>query len=205
MRRFPIIALVLIGWAMGFAADGMAATKPLKGIPLVWKPTSSASEYGIINLTGASGVKIELRALEDTREKPDLIGENRDKEDEGIVLPVTTSEKPAAFITEHLQKIFSNAGLNMVTTGGDAVVSGEVKRFFVLETSTYQAEVTLSITVKNGKGTLLWSGVAGGEAKRYGRSYKAENYYEALSDALMDAAYKLLQNEAFIKALAGKQ
>ena len=204
MRRVIIIALVLIGWALCLGSTALAAQQPLSGIPLVWKPTSSASDYGIINLTGVSGVKIEIRSLEDAREKPDLIGENRDKEDKGIVLPVTTSEKPAAFITEHLQKIFSDAGLNVVTTGGDAVVSGEVKRYFVLETSTYQAEVTLSIAVKNRKGTLLWSGVAGGAAKRYGRSYKAENYYEALSDALMDASYKLLQNEAFTKALVGK-
>ena len=204
MRRVPIIAIILIGWALGFVSNGLAAPKKLSGIPLIWKPTSSASDYGVLNLTDASRARIEIRELADARAKPELIGENRDKEDEGILLPVTTSEKPAAFITERLRRIFSDAGLDIVDSGGDIVVSGEVKRFFVLETSSYQGEVNLSITVKGKKGAILWSGAAGGAATRFGRSYKAENYYEALSDSLMDTAYKLLQNEEFVKALAGK-
>ena len=46
--------------------------------------------------------------------------------------------------------------------------------------------------------------MGGGTAKRFGRSCKFENYYEALSDALMAVAYKLLQNEPFLKAVSGK-
>jgi hypothetical protein len=181
-----------------------AAKTPLAGIPLVWKPTTPVSEYGAVNLTGVAGVKIEVRALRDAREKPDLIGENRDKEDEGIVLTVTTGDDAARFVTDNLKRVWSDAGLDLVDTGGDVVVTGELKRFFVLETSTYAGEVNLRIEVKDRAGKVLWAGMAAGTAKRFGGSYKSENYYETLSDALMDAAYKLLQNESFMRALSGK-
>ena len=200
--RRTLLFLAIIG--LFLAADAFAAKKPLAGIPLVWKPTTPASEFGAVNLTGVAGVKIEFRELQDPREKKDLIGENRDKEDDGIVLSVTTADAPAKFVSDNLKRVLSDAGLDLVESGGDVVVSGELKRFFVLETSTYQGDINLKIDVQSKGGKLLWSGTAGGTASRFGRSYNSENYHQTLSDALMDAAYKLLQNESFLKALAGK-
>jgi hypothetical protein len=199
---FRLIGIAVL--LLSFAAAGIAgAKKPLTGVPLVWKPTSTAAEFGAVNLTGTSDVKVEIRDLADNREKPDLIGENRDKEDEGIILPVTTADKPARFVTDNLRRLLGDAGLSVVTEGGDVIVTGELKRFFVLETAAYLGDVNLKIEVKSPKGKVLWAGVAGGTARRFGRSYKSENYNETLSDSLMDAAYKLLQNEAFMKALSG--
>jgi hypothetical protein len=43
--------------------------------------------------------------------------------------------------------------------------------------------------------------VTNGSASRWGRSYKADNYYETLSDSLLDALHKLLSNADFIAAL----
>ena len=198
----PMVLLIAAGLLCASAA--FAAKKPLAGIPLVWKPTTPAAEFGAVDLTGASGVKVEVRTLKDAREKPDLIGENRDKEDEGIVLTVTTGDDAARFVTDNLKRVWSDAGLDLVESGGDVVVSGELKRFFVLETSTYQGDLMLKVEVQSRGGKVLWAGTAGGTAKRFGRSYKSENYYETLSDSLMDAAYKLLQNELFMKALSGR-
>lgn len=203
MRAVDRSLLLLTAFCLLLPAAALAAKKTLEGIPLAWKPTTPASEYGAVNLTGLSGVKIEVRALKNTCEKPDLIGENRDKEDKGIVLPVTTADDPARFAADNLKRVFADAGLDVVDAGGDVVVTGELKKFFVLETSTYQGEVMLKLEVKAKGGKVLWAGTAGGTAKRFGRSYKSENYHETLSDSLMDAAYKLLQNESFMKALAG--
>jgi len=204
MHRTHRIAFCMALLGLIWAAAGFAAKKPLAGIPLVWKPASLASEYGAVDLTGLAGVKIEVRELADAREKPDLIGENRDQEDEGIVLQVTTSESVPEFVTDHLRRLFADAGLEIVTEGGAVVVTGEVRRFFVLETSTYAGEVSLKLVVKDQDGKSFWAGTAGGTAKRFGRSYKSENYYETLSDALMAVAYKLLQNASFMQALSGK-
>ena len=35
-------------------------------------------------------------------------------------------------------------------------------------------------------GKTLWNGLASREATRFGRSYQAENYYEVLSDAVVN-------------------
>jgi len=52
------------------------------------------------------------------------------------------------------------------------------------------------------KGNTGWLSVASGAAKRWGRSYKAENYYEVLSDSLLEAVFKLLKSDKLHDALA---
>jgi hypothetical protein len=55
-----------------------------------------------------------------------------------------------------------------------------VKRFFVREDASYKSEVAIHLTVVDRDGKVLWNRLASGEATRFGRSYKAENYYEVL-------------------------
>jgi len=52
-------------------------------------------------------------------------------------------------------------------------------------------------------GKTLWNGLASGEATRFGRSYKAENYYEVLSDAVVNTVSSMLQAVDFQKAISG--
>ncbi len=49
---------------------------------------------------------------------------------------------------------------------------------------------------------MLWSGTASGDATRFGRSYKLENYYEVLSDAIVNTVSSMLQSVPFQKALS---
>jgi hypothetical protein len=58
------------------------------------------------------------------------------------------------------------------------------------------------LTVVGRGGKTLWSGVASGDATRFGRSYKLENYYEVLSDAIVNTASSMLQSPEFQKALS---
>jgi hypothetical protein len=69
------------------------------------------------------------------------------------------------------------------------------------EKTKYNAEVEFDVVVKDGAGKQLWSGSASGSATRFGRSYKADNYYEVLSDSLLQAGYSLLGNPSFHEAL----
>ena len=52
-------------------------------------------------------------------------------------------------------------------------------------------------------GKTLWNGLASGEATRFGRSYQAENYYEVLSDAVVNTVSSMLQAADFRKAMSG--
>ena len=195
-QHFPAAAFLgalLINGAV-FAAAG------LQNIPLQWKPTSSFSQMGTIDLSGGTiATKIHFDPLVDARQNPALVAENREKAE---VRQVTTSSDVAAFVTDHLKDTVRSAGLSVVDAAGDVTVSGEIRKFFVAEDSTYNGEISLMIHVKDGAGKELWSGVINGDATRFGRSYKAENYFEVMSDMLLRATYNLLAADGFRTALA---
>ena len=68
---------------------------------------------------------------------------------------------------------------------------------------TYNGDVRLKVTLIDPSGTSLWTGITSGAATRFGRSYRAENYYEVLSDSLVKAVQNLMQNASFRSALEG--
>jgi hypothetical protein len=107
------------------------------------------------------------------------------------------------FVGVHIRQLFDEAGIKMVDSNGAVSVKGEVKKFFVREGSTYKSEVAVQLTVTDPEGKTLWKGLASGEATRFGRSYKAENYYEVLSDALVNTVSSMLQATEFQRALSG--
>jgi hypothetical protein len=114
---------------------------------------------------------------------------------------VTTSTDVAAFVTDHVKESLRAAGLNIVDGPADITVSGELRQFFVTEMSTYKGEVSMIIHVKNSAGKEVWTGAVGGDAERFGRSYKAENYYEVMSDMVLRASFNLLSNPGFRETL----
>jgi hypothetical protein len=182
--------------------SGAAAARPavLENIPLKWSPTSTLAEMGPIDLTAPNlAVKIHVDALVDTRQNPTLIAENTEKPDKPR--QVTTSSDVGAFVTEHFKDTLRSAGLNTVDAAGDVTLSGEIRQFFVNEVNVYRGEASLVLHLKNSAGKEIWTGVIGGDAERFGRSYRADNYYEVLSDTLLRAAHNLLANQGFHEAL----
>jgi hypothetical protein len=172
-----------------------AAPKLLEHVPLQWKPTSELSLGG----AQISQAPIQFETFKDTRQKPELIGENRE---DAAPKPVTTTDDVGAFVSTHMRDLFKRAGLDVVDSNGAVIVKGEVQRFFVGETGTYQGEVAVHLTLTSPDGTKLWSGTASGDAKRFGRSYKLENYYEVLSDSLVNTTSSILRSDEFQKAMS---
>ena len=85
--------------------------------------------------------------------------------------------------------------------GGDGIVSGEIRDFFVNETDQYVGNITAYVTVTDAAGKVLWQGVAGGGATNFGRSYKADNYYDTLSNAVLKLSNSMLNSPGFHSAL----
>lgn len=198
-----LIAMSVLAALVLAAVDAGAwgKKKSLEGIPLVWSPTTEMGEVGAVDLTGLYDLTIGVGALEDNRDEPGLIGKNVEDEEEGEVLLVTTGDNVAQWVAEQMKTVIGDLGLDVADGGADVTLEGEVRKFFCLEESVYQAEVQLKIKVADG-GETLWAGVAGGSSKRFGRSYKDENYYECLSDALLDAVVNLFKVDKFREALA---
>lgn len=181
-----------------------AADKPrpdkLENIPLVWKPTTSLGSMASVDLADLQDARLQVDRLADNRENRGAIGQNIEQ----TPRKVTTPDDVSAFVTDHMKSLISRTGIDVVASGGTAILKGEIKQFFVDETEIYQGDVRLRLTLTNPAGEVLWTGTIRGAAIHFGRSYKAENYYETLSDSLINATYHLVQDADFRKALAGK-
>lgn len=184
-------------------AANSAASKHdlLEGIPLVWRPTTSTASVGAGDLTNLAGVKVQVNPLADSRAEKALIGQNVEKD---VARKVTTPDDVAAFVTSHMKSLIRQAGYTVVDSGGTVILNGDVTEFFVTESNRYRSNVRIQIALADPSGKALWNGVTGGAATRFGRSYRAENYYEVLSDSVIEATNSLLQNASFQAAMAGK-
>jgi hypothetical protein len=180
------------------------ATAPynLDNLPLVWMPEKHPRASAGAASEAFLKTKIKVAPMTDARENPKLIGENREKTPARLV---TTKDNVAAFVTDQFKTLLTGAGLTVVDGGENAVIKGEIQRFFVTETEDYVGNVTLHITATDPAGKTLWDGVTSGESNRVGRSYRADNYYQSLSDALSVATSHLLQDSGFQAAVAGKR
>src|SRR5262249_43778334 len=180
------------------ALSTAVSAKPalLQHVPLQWRPTSDL-RLGAVQMTQTA---IQFETFQDIRDNKEAIGENAEDDKPK---PVTTRDDVGAFVSKHMRELFDRAGLKTVDSGGAVTLKGEVKQFFVRETSTYKSEVIVHVAVVARDGKTLWSGMASGDASRFGRSYKLENYMEVLSDAVVNAASSMLQSAEFQKALSG--
>ena len=181
-------------------APALAKDKTLSDIPLKWTPTATFAEMGPVRVGGPlMNVKIHLEAFTDVRENQPFVAENREKA--GKFRQVTTSDNVAAFVTEHYKDVLSKAGFTLADDSADVIVTGEIQRFFVTETNTYQGEIAIAFHLKNPKGQELWRGTIGGVADHFGRSYRADNYYETFSDSILRAVYNLVADTGFQEAV----
>jgi hypothetical protein len=201
MKRFSI-ALAIIATCVAQSVFSVAdAADKLENIPLEWAPTSPMSERNPVDLSGLEGVKLQVEPFTDGREDPTLIGRNVNKVP---VRKVTTKEDVPRFVTYHVKSLLSGLGLDVVESGGTAILNGEVKKFFAEEVNRYNATVELRITLSDPAGKVLWVVETTGTSSRFGIGYKADNYYEVLSDALVGAVHELASNANFKKTLSGK-
>ena len=195
-------ALAVLATCMAFASVATAdAADKLEGIELVWKPTSPMSERTPVDVKGLAGIKLQVDPFIDQREDPAFIGRNVNR---SPVRRVTTKDNVARFVTYQVKSLLSGLGLDVVESGGDIVLKGEVKKFFAEETNRYNAEAELKAVLTDANGKILWVVATSGTSSRYGISYKADNYYEVLSDALIGATHELVHNPGFRKALTEK-
>lgn len=186
--------LLLVLLAVTAIAD--ARTRLLVNVPLEWRPTS-ALRLGAVQMPQTA---IAFVPFEDVRADKEAIGENREGK---APKPVTTRSDVGAFVSAQMRKLFDQAGLKTVDSNGAVTIRGEVRQFFARETGTYRAEVAVHVEVVGRDGNTRWSGTASGDARRFGRSYELEDYYEVLSDALVNAVSSLLQSPDFQHALSG--
>jgi hypothetical protein len=192
-----MIRTILASLLLTFSFNASPKTKLLEHVPLEWRPTSTL-QLGIAQMTD---LPVEVATFTDGRDNKEVIGENREDDNPK---PVTTTDDVGSFVSTHVRELLDQAGIKTVDSNGGTVIKGEVKRFFVREESTYRSEVAVHLTVIDRDGRLLWNGIVSGEAARFGRSYRVDNYYEVLSDAVVNTVSSMLQATDLQKAMSGQ-
>ena len=191
-----MIRTIIASLLLSVSLAASTKTKLLENIPLEWRPTSEL-RLGTAQMTASP---VRVASFTDARDNKQAIGENTEDSEPK---PVTTSDDVGAFVSTHIRQLLDQAGIKTVDSNDGVTIQGEVKKFFVREGETYKSEVAVHLTVIDQNGRTLWNGLASGEATRFGRSYKAENYYEVLSDAVVNTVSSMLQAADFQKALSG--
>jgi hypothetical protein len=198
MGARPFLMLLAATIVAGVMQVALAKTSLLTHVSLQWRPTTELK----VGTMDVIDVPIHIDTFQDVRDNKEAIGENLEDNEPR---PVTTTDNVGAFVSSHVSDLFRHAGLKMVDRGSEVTIQGEVRQFFVRETTTYKSQLTVHLTVMGQDGTKLWSGIASGEANRFGRSYKLENYNEVLSDAIVNAVMSMLQSKEFQRALSGRK
>ncbi len=207
MRRMhsslPTILLLALAVLVVGPAEAKKKKKLLHGIPMVWSPTDDIGDVGVVNLTDLYDITIGVTPFTDKRRDPEVIAKNIEDMDDGVVLEVTTSDDVGAWVSDRFVFVLESLGMTVASTDADVEIEGEIRRFFVEEDNMYEGDVGILLTVKKGD-EVLWKGMTNGSAKRWGRSYKADNYFETLSDATLEAIHNAIRDRHFRDALAGK-
>jgi hypothetical protein len=173
----------------------------LLNIPLLWKPTDTINSLDPIDLTVFQNASLTIKPFTDVRKKPSEIGINVEQKSSGKIRYVTTRDNVAEWLTDRFGKILSEFDITVVKSGGTLSLEADIAKFYVTEESAYKADIGLKVRLRSKNGEVLWEGMITVSSNRWGSSYKAENYHEALSNACIDVAYNLLKNDSFLQAV----
>lgn len=183
------------------AANNDYAGSSLLDIPLLWKPTETISALDAIDLTVFQNATFTVKRFNDLRKKPSEIGKNVEKSSFSQIRYVTTRDNVAAWLTDRFEKILAEFDLSVVKDGGTRLLEADIVKFYVTEESVYKADIGLKVRMRSKNGDVLWEGMVSVSSNRWGSSYKADNYNEALSNACIDVVYNLLKSDSFLQAV----
>jgi len=199
MRTLKLAVVIGLAVVVGSPGAADAATRRLREVALRWTPTAPLSDLAWIDLTGVGDTTVELRPFEDQRARRDRIGENR--EDEPDVYPVATKDDVALWVGEGFARTFERVGLRLVERDGDLILRGAVRHLLLTERGGYLGEAAIHVTAETSAGERLWDGIVLGAHSGFGRFDRDRAYSETLSDTVLDAVVKLLQNSEFTEIL----
>jgi hypothetical protein len=136
------------------------------------------------------------------------LGEIRDQYGKTIGMYMSNTDVPKV-ITDAIKVQLTNQGYQVVSEGGDLVLSGEllglkgkrIQGFFLR--GTFEAAAQARITLKDASGNVIWSGVVNGRSElKYGPLTKPnERFVEAIDSAITDLIERLIGSESFRSAL----
>ena len=172
------------------AACGRA---PIYNLPLQWRGVDAGPAASASVAQSFAAVPLAF-ALRDVRPDPSAVGTYQD---DGYV--VRTSDNVGAYCSMKLGELLIHAGARL-NEAPMASLETELLEYRVVESGTFRATVRLRAIVRRPRGDA-WAKIYEGSSKRWGRTHNPDNFNEALSSALVDAATQLVHDEDFAQVL----
>jgi hypothetical protein len=193
------LAWVLFGACL--ASVGCGGPDHINDLPLVWAGAEKSPPPSSSVDKAFGTVPIEIGEFKDARSgdksKVGTYAEN------GFV--VKTKGDVRAFWAGRMRIMLESAGAKLGAPAPQSRLDAELLDFDVLEDNMFNATVRMRITVTRKDGAQpAWTATYEGKSKRWGRSHSPDNFDEALSNAMFEAAKRLLQDDAFARALLGQ-
>ncbi|HZL33698.1 MAG TPA: hypothetical protein VFC78_00225 [Tepidisphaeraceae bacterium] len=192
-----LAAGLLLGVPMGCSGGGSGG--PVT-VPLSYTPEHARD--AIRSYPGSvPAARIYIGNIEDKRDRKDAIGENTES---GSPIAIHSPSSPADFVRQTLATQLQRAGLHVVSdpAGADRTLTGDLTHFWVIESNNYEAQIDVKLRLTDGSGAVKWESAESGRGQTFGRSLNAENYRQAISDAMVRLTYEnLLTNSEFQAAL----
>ncbi|MEW6184816.1 MAG: hypothetical protein AB1585_03650 [Thermodesulfobacteriota bacterium] len=192
-----IVLFLALGAAMTVWADAVE----LKDIPLQWKPKADIRSFRAVDLTVFQKADFFVKPFTDLRKNKAEIGVNIERRDFPGDMPVTTKDNVAQWVGYHFGKTLSDFDIKVGNEKGTLTLEADILKFYVVEKTSYKAEVSLKVRLLSKNNTVLWEDMISGTATRFGKSYFDINYFESLSDAMLYTVHTLLQNDSFKQAV----
>jgi hypothetical protein len=203
VKNFRMLCLLYLSviFVLGSSVYALADEPLLKDIPLLWSPTEDVRTFKAVDLPIFHDIHFMVKPFKDFRKNPAEIGVNIERKLANQDLLVTTKDNVAQWLTYQFSRTLSNFGLNVVQDQGNLTLEADILNFFVTEKSVYKGLVALKVRLLSKSNAVIWEEMISGDSTRFGRSYTAPNYYEALSNSVIYAVYYLLTNDSFKNAV----
>ncbi len=190
-RRSLAVLVAVVG-------TGCVSVQPLT-VPMTWKPTDNPVDVRQAEPRGLIDQRFQVLPLSDTRETRSVIGRNIQNPQTPV--DITTNSDIGAWCAEQMQRVLGQSGANVVTANPTLILSGDVAEFRVTEDTDYIARVVMRVSLASPEGKTIWKANIAGNARRWGRTFQVENYFEVLSDAFLHAVEDMYRDEGFRAAV----
>ncbi|HEY4057067.1 MAG TPA: hypothetical protein VGM39_10680 [Kofleriaceae bacterium] len=164
----------------------------IHNLPLEWRGVDGRPAASLEVAQAFAAVPFSF-ALRDARPDPSAVGTY---EDDGFV--VRTADNVGAYCTQKLGDLLTRSGARL-NEPPRASVETELLEYKVVEGGTFHGVVRLRMIVHGAQGD--WAKIYEGTSKRWGRTHNPENFNEALSNALEEAATHLVKDKDFADVL----
>ncbi len=201
-------AVTLVGGAVtlvGGAATlvGCASTPDTMVLGLRYQPTSTPD---VNKLQGAqpilAAMRVWINPVIDRHPEGTQIGVSQE-EDNAPVYFGANGLPPADFVRAAMAQVLAAYAVPVAADSNTHthVLQLEMTQFWTVEDNTYLATIGGSLVLADRAGQVLWKGNVVGSSKRWGRTFTAETYLQAFSDAALDLSTKLALDPGFRAAM----